>query len=55
MPIEIKEMHIKIHLDEGANKGNSTQDNQESLKGTEAIINTCVEAVMEILEKQKER
>jgi len=55
MPIEIKEMHIKIHLDEGPNKGNSANDNGGSKKGTEAIINACVETVMEILEKQKER
>ena len=53
MPIEIKEMHIKIHLDEGPNKGNSGSD--ESGKGSQAIINACVETVMEILERQKER
>lgn len=48
-------MHIKIHLDEGPNKGSSANDNGDSKKGTEAIINACVETVMEILEKQKER
>ena len=55
MPIEIKEMHIKIHLDEGANNGNSEGDGGDSKKGTEAIISACVETVMEILERQKER
>lgn len=55
MPIEIKEMHIKIHLDEGPNKGNTPQDNTESKKGNDAIISACVETVMEILERQKER
>ena len=48
-------MHIKIHLDEGPNKGNSSQNEGDSKKGTEAIINACVETVMEILERQKER
>jgi len=55
MPIEIKEMHIKIHLDEGPNKGNSASGSDESGKGSQAIINACVETVMEILERQKER
>ena len=55
MPIEIKEMHIKIHLDEGANKGNSTGGGDDSKKGSQALINACVETVMEILERQKER
>ena len=55
MPIEIKEMHIKIHLDEGPNKGNAEGDQDKSQKGTEVIISTCVETVMEILEQQKER
>lgn len=48
-------MHIKIHLDEGANTGNSSQGTTEPQANTEAIINACVETVMEILEKQKER
>lgn len=55
MPIEIKEMHIKISLDEGANSGNTKADTSESAKGSEAIINACIEGVMEILERQKER
>ncbi len=55
MPIEIKEMHIKIHLDEGPNNGNSGGDAGDSKKGTEAIVSACVETVMEILERQKER
>jgi hypothetical protein len=55
MPIEIKEMHIKIHLDEGPNSGNSEGDSGQSKKSTEVIISACVETVMEILERQKER
>lgn len=55
MPIEIKEMYIKINVDEGANSGNSKSDKTETNKGSEAIINACIEGVMEILERQKER
>ncbi|MBL4605333.1 MAG: hypothetical protein JKY02_06670 [Flavobacteriaceae bacterium] len=55
MPIEIKEMHIKISLDEGSNSGNTKADKSESNKGSEAIINACIEGVMEILDRQKER
>ena len=55
MPIEIKEMHIKINVDEGASSGNTKGGKSESNKGSEAIINACIEGVMEILERQKER
>ena len=48
-------MHIKIHLDEGPNNGNSGPSGNESKKGSQAIIDACVETVMEILERQKER
>ena len=46
MPIEIKELHIRITVNEGA------KDNSSSNKGkdkTAKIIETCVEEVMEIL------
>ena len=55
MPIEIKEMHIKISLDEGSNSGNTKIDLSASSKSSEAIINACIEGVMEILDRQKER
>lgn len=55
MPIEIKEMHIKISLDEGANSGNSATDTSKNDKSKDAIINACIEGVMEILDRQKER
>lgn len=53
MPIEIKEMHVKIVLDQN---GNSTappaaDDPDEKDK----IIEACVEQVMEILSKKEER
>ena len=54
MPIEIKELHIKIKVDEGANKGNAS--NKGAAKEDKSqLIAVCVEEVMEILRQQKER
>lgn len=54
MPIEIKELHIKINVDQGAsNKGQNS--NAKSSENQESLISSCVEAVMGILENQKER
>ncbi|WP_439482446.1 DUF5908 family protein [Cyclobacterium plantarum] len=49
MPIEIKELHIKIHVDDPGKKkkGNVT--------GKEELVAQCVEQVMEILRLQNER
>jgi hypothetical protein len=52
MPIEIKELHIKINVNEGskstaapsAPKGNDTD-----------AVAECVEQVMKIIERKKER
>lgn len=54
MPIEIKELHIKINVDEGPRNGKA-QQSSGSKEGKEKIIAECVEAVMEILNQQKER
>lgn len=55
MPIEIKEMYIKINVDEGANSGNTREGSSKSNDNKDAIIAACVETIMGILEKQKER
>ncbi len=52
MPIEIKELHIKINVDD---KQHSPGDAQNRKKEKEQIVAACVEQVMEILEKIKER
>ncbi len=54
MPIEIKELYIKINVDEGPNKGNSS-NNANAKKNKAAIIASCVEEVMAVLNRQKER
>ncbi|SEI84885.1 hypothetical protein SAMN05192553_101526 [Cyclobacterium xiamenense] len=49
MPIEIKELHIKIHVDEPGKK------NSGKGAGKEELVALCVEQVMELLKLQKER
>jgi len=56
MPIEIKELHIKINVDEGSSsKGSNLNGKSKSKENKTTIIADCVEAVLEILEQQKER
>lgn len=58
MPIEIKELHIKINVDEGADSKGvspSSKSKTNSKKDKTTLISECVEAVLEILEQQKER
>ena len=52
MPIEIKELHIRINVDENpeASDVENTSRNEK-----DNIIATCVEQVMEILSKKEER
>ena len=54
MPIEIKELYIKINVDEGnSNSGSASGGSAEAASA--AIIATCIEEVMERLKDQKER
>ncbi|MCF6350631.1 MAG: DUF5908 family protein [Flavobacteriaceae bacterium] len=58
MPIEIKELHIKINVDEGSSPkeaSSSSKNKTNAQKDKTTLIATCVEAVLEILEQQKER
>jgi hypothetical protein len=52
MPIEIKELHIKINV--GDESGRQESNNQDSNQ-KEEIIEACVEQIMEILSKKEER
>ena len=52
MPIEIKELHIKINVNEAA-KTNSSPDAAKSKD--ENAVAECVEQVMKIIERKKER
>ncbi|SMO64044.1 hypothetical protein SAMN06265379_10412 [Saccharicrinis carchari] len=52
MPIEIKELHIKINVDDGSRRGRGASKNGGD---KDKIIEACVEQVMEILSKKEER
>ncbi|WP_165834999.1 DUF5908 family protein [Flavobacterium cheongpyeongense] len=52
MPIEIKELHIKINVNE-ASKTNAAPDTSKSKDG--GAVTECVEQVMKIIERKKER
>lgn len=52
MPIEIKELHIKINVDDKQQNG---QSGQIKKKEKDQLVAECVEQVMEILSKKEER
>lgn len=52
MPIEIKELHIKINVGEN---GQSRKSESSVKEEKNKIIAACVEQVMEILSKKEER
>ncbi|MHA7059799.1 DUF5908 family protein [Aquimarina sp. M1] len=52
--IEIKELHIKINVDNEAKK-TGTKDPKKAGGNKDMIIAECVEQVMEIIAKQTER
>ncbi len=56
MPLEIRELVIKVKVNEGGN-ANAPQGGQvgEGGEDKKAIINECLEQVMDILQKKKER
>lgn len=54
MPIEIRELHIKINVDEG-NKQQASSSPSKKKEDKKDMVAECVEQVMEILQRQKER
>lgn len=52
MPIEIKELHIKINVED---QPQSTEPSQIKGELKDKIIAECVEQVMDILAKNQER
>lgn len=59
MPLEIRELVIKVNVNEGAGSGNSSSATAGSSSNTsndkKAIIAECLEQVMDVLQKKKER
>lgn len=52
MTIEIKELHIKINVDESSENSNPEISERND---KDKIIETCVEQVMEIIANKEER
>ena len=55
MPITIKELHIKIYVDDSQDERKNKETKKHSEEEKKAIVASCVDTVMELLEKQKER
>ena len=64
MPIEIKELHIRVSVNTGANKqqpgsrtasGADADGGSENSDAKEAIVAECVEQVLHILQNKMER
>jgi len=53
MPVEVKELIIKAVIDDQTRK--EKKDNSQDKINREEIIEDCVDQVLEILKKQKER
>ncbi|EAZ83087.1 DUF5908 family protein [Algoriphagus machipongonensis] len=52
MPIEIKELHIKITVDDSNNAGRGGASSGED---KQQLVAQCVEQVLDVLKSQKER
>ena len=57
MPVEIKELNIKVTITEAPDDSvvGSTESENNMLEPTPAIIEACVEKVLEILKSKAER
>lgn len=54
MPIEIKELHIRINVDNNS-EANTPETTTDDSAQVNRIVETCVEQVMELLSKKEER
>ncbi|MET3026058.1 DUF5908 family protein [Flavobacterium sp. UW10123] len=54
MPIEIKELHIKINVNESPSSGAKPASSSSSSTEKDNVAE-CVEQVMKIIERKKER
>ncbi|VXB30301.1 conserved hypothetical protein [Flavobacterium sp. 9AF] len=51
MPIEIKELHIKINV----NESSTTSSKGDSKSKDTDLVGECVDQVMKVIERKKER
>ena len=59
MPVEIKELVIKVNVNEGGGGSNSPSSQGGQANGQQAnkkaIVAECLEQMMDVLQKKKER
>ena len=57
MPLEIRELHIKVNVNQPqqASQGDAAEAGDDAEKKKDALINQCIEEVMDILKNKKER
>ncbi|XZF12939.1 DUF5908 family protein [Chitinophagaceae bacterium MMS25-I14] len=58
MPIEIRELYIKVTVDDptpGARDNSSSASTPGSNTANDAIVEKCIEQVMDIINNKKER
>ncbi len=55
MPIEIKELIVRATIDPEGPKGSTGASGRKKEKSSDEIVAECVEQVMEILRKERDR
>lgn len=57
MPLEIRELHIKVTVNQphGSSSAQQPSDNNNNGDEKETLISQCVEQVMELINNKKER
>lgn len=57
MPLEIRELHIKVTVNQpqGSSSGQQPADNTNKADDKETLISQCVEQVMDLINNKKER
>lgn len=55
MPVEIRELHVKIEVAGDNNARRNGKDQKAASADQQALVEQCVEQVMEILKQSKER
>jgi 2,3-bisphosphoglycerate-independent phosphoglycerate mutase len=57
MPLEIRELHIKVNVNQPqqASQESASGEGDDAEKKKDALINQCIEEVMDILKNKKER
>ncbi|MEM8527461.1 MAG: DUF5908 family protein [Bacteroidota bacterium] len=55
MPLEVKELHIRVTVNDGNRLPKQSDVNYSEAKTKEAIIQICVERVLDILKRKQER